>query len=67
MKNKFSVVFKILIVIISFIGILLNIGLYGNFQMLLYFTNLSKIPIKDIITNKILNTTENLFFIFHFL
>jgi hypothetical protein len=43
MKNKFSVVFKILIVIISFIGILLNIGLYGNFQMLLYFTNLSNI------------------------
>ena len=43
MKNKIELLFKFLIVVISFIGIVLNINIFGFNKAILYFTVQSNI------------------------
>lgn len=43
MKEKFSTIYKILIVVITGIGLALNFRLYGFLEAIVYFTNISNI------------------------
>ena len=43
MKEKFSTIYKILIVVITGIGLALNFRLYGFLETIVYFTNISNI------------------------